>query len=316
MAGYILRRLLWLIPVLFFISLVTFVLMHAIEGGPWDEERRLPDNVQRNLDAKYGLDKPLWEQYTSFVLNAVQGDLGISYQRQDKPVTDIILRGFKVSAVLGLLALSLALVVGVTLGVASAVHRNKAIDYASVVFASAGAAVPSFVFGVFLLYIFGAKLHLLPTFGWDMRNGLLPGWLPRWEQMILPTLTLAALPAAYLARVTRASVLEVLEQDYVRTARAKGLSGWRVLSGHTMPNAAIPMLTVIGPLTAGLLTGSFVVEQLYSIPGAGRLLVQSINARDYGMIMGATLFYAAFIAVANLVVDVAYAYFDPRIRYR
>jgi oligopeptide transport system permease protein len=316
MAAYILRRLLWLGPILFFISLVTFALMHSIEGGPWDEERPLPDAVVENLNRKYGLDERVWRQYLNFVTNAVQGDLGVSYQRQDKPVTGIVLAGFRVSAVLGLMALALATMVGVGLGVVSALHRNRAPDYLSVVLASVGAAVPSFILGIFLIYVFGVKLHLLPTFGWDMRNGLVPGWLPRPEQMVLPVIALAALPAAYLARVTRAAMLDVLGQDYIRTARAKGLASLTILYRHSMPNAAIPILSVIGPMTAALITGSFIVEQMFSIPGAGRIFVQSVNARDYGLIMGATLFYATVIVLANLAVDIAYAFIDPRIRYR
>ncbi|HEY4684606.1 MAG TPA: ABC transporter permease [Dehalococcoidia bacterium] len=316
MAAYALRRLLWLIPALLFISLVTFALMHAVEGGPWDSERRLPDSVVENLNRKYGLDKPVWRQYLDFVANALQGDLGISYQRQDKPVTGIILDGFRVTAVLGLLALAAATAGGIGLGVFAALHRNRLPDYAGVLLASLGSAVPAFVLGVCLVYIFGVKLHLLATFGWDTSDGLVPGWLPPWKQLALPVVTLAALPGAYLARVTRASLLEVLGQDYIRTARAKGLPGAAILWRHSLRNAAIPVLTVVGPMTAALVTGSFVIEQLFSVPGTGRLFVQSVNARDYGLIMGTTLFYATVIVIANLAVDLAYAFVDPRIRYR
>ena len=316
MAAYALQRLLWLIPVLLFVSLVTFALMHSVEGGPWDDERKLPESVTQNLNQKYGLDKPIWQQYFDYVANALQGDLGISYQRQDKPVTDIILSGFKVTAVLGVIALVLATSLGITLGVVSAMNRNRLPDYASVLLASIGSAIPSFVLGIFLIYVFAVQLGWLRTFGWDTSRGLVPGWLPPVQQIILPVVTLAALPAAYLARITRASVLEVLQQDYVRTARAKGLGGAAILYRHIMRNAAVPILTVIGPMAAALITGSFVIEYMFSVPGVGRLFVQSVNARDYGMIMGTTLFYAAIIVVANLAVDLAYAIFDPRIRYR
>ena len=316
MATYIARRTLWLAPLLLFISLITFAMMHAVEGGPWDEERPLPPAVIENLKRKYGLDEPLWRQYLLFAGNAVRGDLGISTQFQNRPVTDVVLGGLRPTLVLGLLALVLATSFGLALGVASATHRNRFIDYAGVIFATTGAAVPSFVLGIFLIFVLGVKLHWLPTFGWDRTSGLVPGWLPRWDQMILPVITLSALPAAYLARVTRASVLDVLQQDYVRTARAKGLGAGRVLLRHSLPNAAIPVLTVIGPMTASLITGSFIVEQMFSVPGIGRLLVQAINARDYNLIMGMTLFYAAVIAIANLAVDVAYAFIDPRVRYR
>jgi oligopeptide transport system permease protein len=290
--------------------------MHSIEGGPWDEERPLPPATVEDLDRKYGLDQPVWRQYLSFLGNAVQGDLGLSYQGQDRPVTEIVLSGFKVSLVLGLSAMALAMVLGVSLGVVSALHRNRLPDYAGVFFASLGAAIPAFVLGIFLIYIFGVQLHWLPTFGWNTRDGMIPGWLPRWQQMVLPVITLAALPAAFLARVTRASMLDVLGQDYIRTARAKGLGPLAVLFSHSLRNAAIPILSVIGPITAALITGSFIVEQLFSVPGTGRLFVQSVNARDYGLIMGATLFYATVIVLANLAVDIAYAFFDPRIRYQ
>lgn len=316
MAAYVIQRLLWLVPVLLFVSLVTFLLMHSVEGGPWDEDRKLPDNVVENLNRRYGLDKPIYEQYADFLLSALKGDLGVSYTRQDKPVTDIILSGFKVSAVLGMIALVLATTTGISLGVFSAMNRNRAPDYAGVMLASIGSAIPSFVLGIFLIYVFAVQLGWLRSFGWDTRNGLIEGWLPPLRQVILPVITLAALPAAYLARITRASVLEVLQQDYVRTARAKGLGSAAVLTRHIMRNAAVPILTVIGPIAAALITGSFVIEYMFSIPGVGRLFVQSVNARDYGMIMGTTLFYAAIIVVANLAVDLMYAVFDPRIRYR
>jgi len=316
MAAYALRRILWLGPALFFISLVTFALMHAVQGGPWDDDRALPSTTVENLNRKYGLDRPLWEQYALFAGNALRGDLGISTTRQDKPVTQIMVSGFRITGILGVMALAVAAVAGIGLGVLSAVNRNRLADYTAVGFASAGAAIPAFVLGVFLIYVFGVKLGWFATFGWDTRHGVVPGWLPRWDQMVLPVITLAALPAAYLARVTRASLLEVLRQDYMRTARAKGLPETTVLVRHALRNAAIPILSVLGPLTAGLVTGSFIVEYLFSVPGSGRLLVESISARDYNLIMGATLFYAAVIVLANLAVDLAYAIADPRVHLR
>ncbi len=315
MAAYALRRLLWLGLVLVFISLVTFGLMHTVKGGPWGGEWPLPANVVQQLDHKYGLDKPVWRQYVMFVGHALRGDLGISYERQDKPVTQIILSGFRVTAVLGLLSLAFAMLVGVTLGVVSALNRNRLGDYAGVLFATLGAAVPGFVMGIFLINLLGVQLHWLPTFGWDVHHGMVPGWLPRWQQLILPVFTLSLLPAAYLARVTRASLLDVLQQDYMRTARAKGLSGTAVLWRHGMRNAAIPIVTVLGPIAATLITGSFIIEQLFSVPGTGRLFVHSVFDRDYGLIMGTTLFYATIVVLANLAVDLTYAIIDPRIRY-
>jgi oligopeptide transport system permease protein len=317
MAAYTIKRLLWLGLTLLFISLVTFVVMHSVKGGPWDEEgRSVPSQQIENLNRKYGLDQPLWRQYVMFLGNAVQGDLGLSFQRQDRPVTEIILRGFKVSAVLGLLAFAVASVGGLTLGVYSALHRNRLPDYGSVFFATLGAAIPAFVLGILLKSVFAVELGWFATFGWDTRAGLIPGWLPRWDQMVLPVLTLAALPAAYIARITRASLLEVLQQDYMRTARAKGLGPGAVLFRHAMRNAAIPILTVAGPILAALVTGSFIVEKVFEVPGIGRYFVNSVSDRDYGMIMGTTLFYAFVIVIANLAVDISYAYVDPRVRLK
>ncbi len=315
MTGYIVRRTLALIPVLLFISLITFALMHSVEGGPWDSERKLPDNVIQNLNRKYGLDKPIWRQYVDFVANALQGDLGISFKRQDQPVTDVILSGFKVTAVLGGMALGVATFAGVALGVAAALNRNGPVDYASVFVATIGSAIPGFVLGIFLIYGLSVKLHVLPTYGWNTHSTLIPGYLPHMNQAVMPVITLAALPMAFVARVTRASMLEVLRQDYVRTAKAKGLPGFTVLYRHSLRNALIPIITILGPITANLVTGSFIIEQLFSIPGVGRLFIQSIEGRDYGMIMGTTLFYAVIIAFANLAVDLTYAVVDPRIRY-
>jgi oligopeptide transport system permease protein len=317
MAAYTIKRLLWLGLTLLFISLVTFVLMHSVKGGPWDDDgRSVPPQQIENLNRKYGLDEPLWRQYAIFLGNAVQGDLGLSFQRQDRPVTEIILRGFKVTAVLGLLAFGVASVGGVTLGVYSALNRNRLPDYGSVFFATLGAAVPAFVLGILLKSLFAVELGWFSTFGWDTHAGLVPGWLPRWDQLVLPVLTLAALPAAYLARITRASLLEVLQQDYMRTARAKGLGPTAVLFRHALRNAAIPILTVAGPILAALVTGSFIVEKVFEVPGIGRYFVNSVSERDYGMIMGTTLFYAFVIVLANLVVDISYAYVDPRVRLK
>ena len=317
MAAYTVKRLLWLALTLLFISLVTFVLMHSVRGGPWDaEDRRVPPQQVENLNRKYGLDEPLWRQYTLFLENAVQGDLGLSFQRQDRSVTGIILAGFKVTAVLGLMAFLLATAVGITLGVYSALHRNRLPDYGGVFFATLGAAVPAFVLGIFLKTVFAVELGWFATFGWSTSDGVIPGWLPRWDQLVLPVVTLAALPAAYTARITRASVLEVLQQDYMRTARAKGLGAGTVLVNHALRNAAIPILTVAGPILAALVTGSFIVEEVFEVPGIGRAFVDSVGNRDYGMIMGTTLFYAFVVVLANLVVDVSYALVDPRVRLK
>ena len=312
MTGYVLRRLLWLAPVLFFVTLITFVLMHLVPGGPWDtKDRPISPQLREQLESKYGLDEPVWQQFLTFSWNALHGDLGVSFQYQDRSVTEIIREGVEVSAVLGLMALAFALVVGVTLGVVAAVKQNSPIDYASVFLSTFAASTPSFVLGILLIVVFAVQLGWLPVFGWEKA-----WWLfPNWKQAILPTVTLGALPAAYVARITRASVLEVLQQDYVRTARAKGLHERLVLGRHVLKNAVVPILTVSGPIAASLVTGSFIVETVFAIPGLGKQFVASVFQRDYGMIMGTTIFYAAVIAMANLVVDMMYVAVNPRIRY-
>ena len=312
MTGYVIRRLLWLAPVLFFVTLITFVLMHLVPGGPWDtKDRPISPQLREQLESKYGLDEPVWQQFLTFSWNALHGDLGVSFQYQDRSVTEIIREGVEVSAVLGLMALAFALMVGVTLGVVAAVKQNSPIDYASVFLSTFAASTPSFVLGILLIVVFAVQLGWLPVFGWEKA-----WWLfPNWKQAILPTVTLGALPAAYVARITRASVLEVLQQDYVRTARAKGLHERLVLGRHVLKNAVIPILTVSGPIAASLVTGSFIVETVFAIPGLGKQFVASVFQRDYGMIMGTTIFYAAVIAMANLVVDMMYVVVNPRIRY-
>ena len=308
MLRYIIKRLLWLIPVLFFVALITFTLMHLVPGGPWDREKALAPQIVANLNHKYGLDKSLVSQFGHFVWNAAHGDLGVSYSFQNRSVMSIIESGLPKTATLGVCAFALAVLMGVPLGMAAARKQNSAVDYASVLFSTIFASIPGFVLGIVLIIVFSVKLHWLPTGGWGN------GWdLAR--HLIMPSFALAALPAAFIARVTRASMLEVLNQDYIRTARSKGLSERVVLTRHVLRNALIPVLTIAGPELAFLISGSFIIENLFSIPGIGRLFVQGIFARDYGLIMGSILFYAFVVAVLNLVVDVLYAVVDPRIRY-
>jgi len=304
MSAYVARRLLWLIPVLLGVAVVTFALMHAVPGGPWDREKPLPPEVVANLNQRYGLDQPLWRQFADYLGGLFRGDLGVSYIQQDRPVASIIADGLQTSATLGMLALAAAVVVGVGLGVAAAVHKDGPLDFLSVLLATLGASAPSFVLGILLVVLFSVQLHWLPTGGWGS---------PR--QAVMPVIALSALPAAFIARVTRASMLEVLRQDYIMAARSRGLREWVLLYRHALRNALIPVLTVLGPVAAALVTGSFIVETLFSIPGTGRLFVDGVFARDYGLIMGATLFYTAVVTVANLAVDLLYAVVDPRIRY-
>jgi oligopeptide transport system permease protein len=304
MLAYVMRRLLWLIPVLVVVAAITFTLMHQVPGGPWDRSKRLPPQAQANVERKYGLDKPVWRQYADYMVNLAQGDLGVSYQQLNRPVRDIIWDGAKTSGTLGLIALAVATLLGVSLGLLAALRQNTILDYFSVTFATFGASVPSFVMGMLMLILFSAYLQWLPTGGWGT-----------WQQAIMPVTALSVLPTAYIARVTRAAMLEVLQQDYIRTARAKGLRERAVVLRHLVRNGLIPVLTVLGPVAAALVTGSFIIEYLFDIPGIGRYFVTSISARDYGMIMGTTLFYTTVVVLANLIVDILYAVVDPRIRY-
>jgi oligopeptide transport system permease protein len=306
MTGYIVRRVLWIIPVLWAVATITFLLMHAVPGGPFDQEKQVPPAVLANLNAKYNLDKPLIEQYGLFFWDLGHGDLGISFRSQ-QPVLDLIKDGWPTTAQLGLTTFLFAVVFGMSMGVVSALNHNKLPDYLGVFFATAGTAMPSFVIGSFLVIIFSVKLGWFDVLGWEFGN---------YKKMVLPVLTLGVLPAAYIARITRASMLEILNQDYIRTARAKGLAEWVVVLRHTVKNAMVPVLTVIGPIFAFLVTGSFITETIFQINGVGRRFVTAVSERDYGLIMGTTLFYAAVVAVANLIVDLAYAGVDPRIRYR
>jgi oligopeptide transport system permease protein len=305
MTRFIIRRIIWLVPVLLFVSLITFTLMHVTPGGPWDKEKPVSAQAVANLNARYNLDKPAWQQYLIYMSNALRGDLGPSYTYQDRSVTQIILQGLPTTASLGVLAALVAILIGVPLGVIAAARQNTAVDYTALAFGTVFASVPSFVLGFLLIIIFALNLHLVPTSGWGKPT-----------QYILPVLTLGLNQAALLTRITRASVLDVSRQDFIRTARAKGLREGLMIRRHLLKNALIPVVTVMGPILAFLLVGSLIVETIFSVPGVGRLLVQGISQRDYSLIMGTTLLYAFVIAVLNLIVDVLYAFIDPRITYR
>jgi oligopeptide transport system permease protein len=305
MTRYVVRRVLWLVPVLLFVSLITFALMKVTPGGPWDQDKPLSATVVQNLNRKYNLDRPVWEQYLLYVGNALRGDLGPSYTYQDRSVTQIIIGGLPNTASLGAMAAVVAVVVGVSLGVLAALRQNGPVDYIALVFGTVFASVPSFVLGFVLIIVFALTLHLVPTSGWGKPSNY-----------VLPVLTLGLNQAALLTRITRASVLDVSRQDFMRTARAKGLRENLLVRRHLLRNALIPVVTILGPVMLLLLTGSVVVENVFSVPGVGRLLVQGITQRDYSLIMGATLMYATVTALLNLLVDVLYAVIDPRITYR
>ena len=306
MTGYIIRRILWMIPVLWAIATITFFLMHAVPGGPFAAERPVPDSVLEALNARYNLDEPIWQQYGLYLWDLLHLDLGLSF-RGDLEVSDLLKDGVFVSLQLGGIAFLYALVFGMSMGIIAALNQNRLGDYIGVFFATIGTAMPNFIMATFLVIIFSVQLGWFDVLGWEFGN---------YRKMVLPVLALGTLPAAYIARITRASVLEVLAQDYIRTARAKGLAERVVVFRHTIKNAMVPILTVLGPIFAFLVTGSFIVERIFAINGVGRHFVDAVFERDYGVIMGTTIFYAVVIAVANLVVDILYAVADPRIRYR
>jgi oligopeptide transport system permease protein len=302
--GYLIRRLLWLIPVLLVTTVLTFALMYSIPGNPFQNaERPLPPAIVKRLMSYYNLDEPVVQQYFRYMGNALRGDFGPSYSYKDRDVNDSVRGGFPVSAVLGLLALIVALLIGVHLGITSAMRQNTAVDYFSMVFALGGVSVPAMTMGPLLIWIFALKLGILPVARWGT-----------WQQAILPAFTLGIGSAAILARLTRASMLQVLREDYIRTARAKGVPEWRVTIHHALRNALIPVVTVLGPMAAGLVTGSLVVERIFAVPGLGKYYVDAVTARDYPVIMGTTLLYAVLLVVANLAVDITYTWIDPRIK--
>lgn len=318
-----------MIPVLVVVTAITFFLMHAAPGGPWDRDlssRQVDENTQRLLNEYYGLDKPLWRQYVAYVIGdfnkegnfqcgLICGNLGPSYRVRGRNVEDILFeppegRPFWYSRAgysfrLGVLALSIAIFVGVPTGVIAALKQNTLIDYSSLLIATIGISVPSFVMAIFLIIIFASWLHLIPVVpkSWDTV-----------QPWILPALVLGFGTLAYTARLTRSSMLEVLRQDYVRTARAKGLAERTIVIRHMIKNALIPVVTILGPALAALVTGSFIIETMFGFPGMGRAYVQSISQRDYSMILGTTIIYALLVAIANLSVDIVYVLIDPRIK--
>lgn len=305
MLGFIIRRVLWAIPVLIAISMISFALMHSVPGSPFDQQldKPLPPAIVERLESHYNLDAPIAEQYINYMWNAIRGDLGPSYQYRDRTVNTVIARNFPVSMKLGLLGLLVSLVIGVPLGIVSALKQNTAVDYFAMFFAISGVSVPAMTLGPLLIWIFALQLGWLPVARWGS-----------FANAILPMITLGVSGAAILARLTRASMLQVIREDYIRTARAKGVSERNVTIKHAMRNALVPVVTVLGPMLAALVTGSMIVERIFAIPGMGKFYVDAVSARDYPMIMGMTLVYAVLLVTANLVVDLTYSWIDPRIR--
>jgi ABC-type dipeptide/oligopeptide/nickel transport system permease component len=304
MTKFILRRLVWTIPVILLVILLTFTMMKQIGGNPFRHtERAVPESIQRNLERKFHLDDPWYVQYVEYVKNVFTFDLGPSMVLRNRTVNDIVKEQFPRSIELGALAMAFALLVGVPLGAYAALKQNGPADYGAMVFANLGFAIPSFFVATLLIYFVSLKWGLLPTSGWDS-----------WEYKILPTIALGLGPMAYFARLARGSMLETLQQDYVRTAKAKGLRWRRIVTLHVLRNSLIPVVTAAGPLLGFLITGSFIIETIFAIPGIGKYYVTAVSARDYSVTMGLTVILAVIIIIANLVVDILYGFLDPRTR--
>lgn len=308
MITYILRRLLWMVPSLVVVFTLTFALVHATPGSPWDEsEKPLPDAVKANLAKQYHLDDPLPKQYVDYLANALHGDLGPSYRSAERSVSEIIGATLPVSLQLGLASVLFALVFGLPLGVLAALRRNTWVDHLSSLITVTGISTPPFVRISLLIVAFSIALPLFPTGGW---NGLLDG------RIVLPTIALGLGPAALFARYMRSSLLEVLPLDFMRTARAKGLAETAVVVRHALKNSLIPVVTVAGVTLTNVITGAFFIERIYSVPGIGRQFIDSVSGRDYPLLLGIVLVFALLILVMNLLADLSYGLFDPRIRYR
>jgi len=302
---YIIKRVAMGVLSIFIVATLTFFLMNLVPGGPFVAEKSISKEAQAALEAKYGLDKPLLERYATYMTDFVKGDMGLSLRQRGRTVSDIIFSKFPVSAKLAGFAVAVAVLVGIPLGCLSAYNRGKLGDNIIIVFATCGIAIPSFISSVILLYTFGSKLNLLPTVG-----------LNTMSSYIMPVTALAIYPTAYITRLMRSSLLDVMGQDYIRTAKAKGLSNFKILFKHALRNAVLPVVTYVGPMLASLMTGSFVVEKIFTVPGLGRDFVSAINQCDYTLIMGTTIVLATLIITANVIVDILYKIIDPRINLK
>jgi len=304
MLKYIIKRLLAGVLTMVVLITVAFFMMHAMPGGPFSpsEEKNVPIEVLERIAASYGLDQPVWKQYLMYWENLLRGDLGVSYKTAGT-VNEKITGHFPASAKVGGLSVLFSLLIGIPMGLIAALFRGKAADLTTLALATIGISVPVFVLSLLLSYLFSSKLNWLPTYGLDS-----------WLCYILPVICLSLNPIAYIARQTRSSMLEALEQDYIRTARAKGVIELMVICKHALKNALTPVITYLGPLVAGLLTGSFIVESRFAIPGLGYYFVRSISDRDYTMIMGIVIFYGLFVVICNLVSDILLAIVDPRVK--
>jgi oligopeptide transport system permease protein len=303
MIVYVLKRLVSCVITLFIVVTATFFLMHEMPGGPFDNDKPLPPKIKANIEKKYGLDKPLQEQYAMYMKGLMRGDLGESMRYEGMTVNYIIGYSFPASAKIGSVVVLVSLIIGLLLGINAALHQGKWPDGLCMALSTIGVTVPNFVLATFLIYVFAVK------FGWFNVIGFNSP-----KDYVLPVLSLGGFSLANIARLSRSSMLDVIRQDYIRTARAKGLSKNVVLYKHALKNALVPVVTYLGPLIAGILTGGFVVESLFGIPGLGREFVTSITNRDFPTILGVTVFYSAFLIICNLIVDIVYVIIDPRIR--
>ncbi|MBR1771080.1 MAG: ABC transporter permease [Lachnospiraceae bacterium] len=305
MIKYIVKRILLAIVTIWVVATLTFFLMNMVPGGPFMAEKAISPAAQAALAAKYGLDKPLHEQYLTYMKDALHGDLGDSLKQRGRTVSGIISTKFPVSAKVGGLAVVVSLLIGVPLGCVAAYKRGKVLDSVISVVSTCGIAVPSFVICTVLMYVFGVRLRILPTLG-----------LTGWKNYIMPVAALSFYPTAYIMRLMRSSMLDALGQDYMRTAKAKGLSQSVSIFKHALRNAILPVVTYLGPMITYTLTGSFIVEKIFTIPGLGGEFIGAITSRDYTLIMGTTIFLAAFMVVMNVVVDIVYKIIDPRIQLK
>ncbi|MCL4424416.1 MAG: ABC transporter permease [Firmicutes bacterium] len=303
MTRYIVKRAGYMIATLWVIITLTFVLMHALPGDPFLNPKKVPEPIRQNMLAKYGLDKPLYQQYFIYLENLSRGELGYSLRYTQRTVNDMIRDGFPYSADLGVRALIFAITTGLTLGIIAALNHNRGWDYTAMLVAVFGVSVPNFVVGTLLQYLISVKLRLLPVTGWE-----------GFKYTLLPSFALGLWTVALMARMMRTTMLEVLNQDYIKTAKAKGLSSREIVWRHAIRNAILPVVTILGPLVVNIITGTLVIETIFAIPGLGRYYVQSINNLDYPLIMGTTIFYAALLILAIFLVDIAYSFIDPRIR--
>lgn len=314
MATFILRRVIWTIPVILLVILMVFVMMRQIGGNPFRvTERNVPEAIQRNLERKYHIDEPWYVQYAYYVKGVFTYDLGPSMRLRTRSVNDIIEEHFPKSLQLGLYAFLWAVVIGIPLGVLAALRPNSIFDYAAMFFSNVGFALPNFLVATLLIYYCAVQWDLVPTNGWPSGEGIAQLWTVD-SRVILPVFALGLFPLAYFARLVRGSMLETMQQDYVRTAKAKGLRWRRIVGLHVLRNSMIPAITATAPLLGLIITGTFVIEIIFSIPGIGRYFIQSVSNRDLSVVMGVTVLTSMVVIVANLFVDIAYGFLDPRTR--